>query len=166
MRTFATFVIYERHGQPAIGYRAETIDQIANGDVAEGTHGSWELRCWTCAGESPRYGVSASELAALISATFRVIDHCLADGSRLEAIHRFQCFPGGAASGLPASRPLPEHLEDWSNQAALSAVFLQIQKVGVQQLRAIEKLLQREVEAMVKIRDELIERSAPAFPRP
>ena len=77
MRTFSTLVLHERHGQPAIGYRAETIDQIARGDMAEGTHGAWELRCWTLASQSPGYGVTADELVALVGSIFRMINYCL-----------------------------------------------------------------------------------------
>lgn len=164
MRTFATLVLYERHGQPAMGYRAETIDQIVHGDMAEGTHGAWELRCWTPAGPQPSYGVRAQELVALVGATFRVIDHCLRDNGPLEAIRRFHCVRDSVVADLPSSRPLHEHLMAWSDQAASNDVFLQIRGADTARLQAIGHQLQREIEAMVKVNDELFGHSAPAVP--
>lgn len=166
MRMFATLVLYERHGQPAIGYRAETIDQIAHGDVAEGTHGAWELRCWTPTDARPRYGVLGDELVALVDATFEVIDHFLGDGNPPEAVRRFHCARGGAVIDLPGSKPLPEHLADWSNETALNDVFLQTRHVDNAKLQTIRNHLQREIEAMATVRDELFGHPAPDSPRP
>lgn len=161
MRMFATLVLYERHGQPAIGYRAETIDQIAHGDMAEGTHGAWELRCWTPTDAPPRYGVSGDELVALVGATFEVIDHFLGDGSPPEAVRRFHCAHGGAVIDLTDSKPLHEHLVDWSIEAAVNDVFLQTRQVDNAKLQAIRNQLQREIEAMATVRDELFGHSVP-----
>lgn len=160
MRTFATLVLYERHGQPALGYRAETIGQIAHGDMAEGTHGSWELRCWTLTGAPPRYGVTGDELSALMGATFRAIEHCLGADNPSETIRRFHCVRGGPVIEIPSSQSLSEHLVDWSNQAALNDVFLQARQVGIAQLQAIGQQLQLEIEAMMNVKDKLIGRSA------
>lgn len=165
MHIFATLVLYERHGQPAIGYRAETIDQIAHGDVAEGTHGAWELRCWTPSGAPPRYGVSAAELVALVGATFNAIDHFLDDGNPPEAVRRVHCAHGGAIIDLTDSKPLHEHLVDWSNEAAVNDVFLQTRHVDNAKFQAIRNQLQLEIEAMAAVRDELFGHSVPASPR-
>ena len=159
MLSLATLVLYERHGQPDIAYRVETVDQIAQGDMAGGTNGAWELRCWTPAGQRPGYGVRASELVALMSATFRVINHCLGDNTLSEIIRRFHCA-GGAVIDLPCSQPLHEHLTDWSNQAGPNDVFLQARHVDIKQFQAIGNHLQQEIEAMAKVRDELFGQSA------
>lgn len=166
MRTFATLVLYERHGHPAIGYRAETIDQIAHGDMAEGTHGAWELRCWTPAGPRPGFGVRTHELVALVGATFRVIDHCLGGNGPSEAVRRFHCAGEGVVSDLPGTRPLHEHLMAWSDQAASNDVFLQARGGDTARLQAIGHQLQQEIEAMAKVNDELFGQSAPAGPPP
>lgn len=155
MCTFATLVLYERHGQPHIGYRAETIDQIAWGDVAEGNNGAWELRCWTSTGASPRYGVTGSELVALIGATVRVVEHCLGNGAPPDSVRRFHCAHGGAVTGLPSNQPLPEHLGDWIRGAAEMDVFLQTLSVGTNELIAIAHTLQLEIEAMAQLESEL-----------
>lgn len=162
MSTFATLVLYERHGHPAIGYRTETIDQIAHGEMAEGTRGAWELRCWTPANPRPGYGVTADELVALLGATFRTISHCF-DGSRApDAIQRFHCGPDGAVVDLPSGAPLAEHLANWATGAKPNAAFLQTRQTGTDQLRSIEQALQLELEAMMTTRDELTKWPKPA----
>lgn len=165
MRTFATPVLYERRGKLGIGYRAETIEQITHVDLAEGTQGAWELRSWMPAGARPGYGVRADELASLMGATFRVINHCLGDDTPSAAVRRFHCARSGGVSDMPASQPLPEHLMVWNNQAASDEVFLQTRGVDAAQLRAIGHQLQHEIEAMVKVKDELLGQSAPASSR-
>jgi hypothetical protein len=40
MHISSTLVLYNRRGRAAIGYRVETIDQIARGDIAEGSQGA------------------------------------------------------------------------------------------------------------------------------
>lgn len=162
MRTLATLVLYERRGQPRIGYRAGTTDQIAREDMAEGTHSAWELRCWTPASVRPGHGVRAHELAALICATFRLIDHCLDDDSPSTAVRRFHCAHGEVVSNLPGNQPLHEHLMAWSNQAALNDVFLRARRINPAQLQAIVHQLQQQIVAMVKVTDELFGKSASA----
>src|SRR5690606_8556535 len=120
MHTFSTLVLYERHGRAAIGYRAETIDQIARGDIAEGSRGAWELRCWTPANELPRHGVTADELTALMNATSRTIRYCIGNIRPSDAVQRFHCGHRGMVADLPASLPLPEHLALWSSEAKLN----------------------------------------------
>ncbi len=153
MRTFSTLVLHERHGQPAIGYRAETIDQIARGDMAEGTHGAWELRCWTLASQSPGYGVTADELVALVGSIFRMINYCLGGNGPSDTTQRFHCSQNGAVVDLSGSQPLPEHLTVWGNKTTLNDVFLQARNIGTEQLQAIGHVLQQEIEAMVKAKD-------------
>lgn len=159
MRDSATLVLYERHGHPAVGYRTETIDQIAHGDVAEGTRGAWELRCWTLAGGSSGYGVASDELVALVSAVFRTIRYCLDNARPLAAIQRFHCSGGGIVGGLPGCSPLAEHLAIWSKSVASNDVFLQARNVSTEQLRSSEHGLRREITAMAKVKDELFRRS-------
>src|SRR5690606_17218824 len=107
------------------------------------------------------YGVRADELAALVGATFRVINHCLGDDTPSAAVRRFHCARSGGVSDMPASQPLPEHLMVLANQEASDEVFLQIRGVDAAQLRAIGHQLQHEIEALVKVKDELFGQSAP-----
>ena len=162
MPSFATLVLYERHGHPAIGYRGETIDQIARGDVAEGTHGAWELRCWTPAGKLSSCGVSSDELVALVNAVFRTINRCTGNERPSDGIQRFQCNHVGAVVDIPGGLPLAEHLTIWSKSAASNDVLLQARHVGAEQFQAVGHGLQREIEAMAKVKNELFGRSQPA----
>lgn len=159
MRNFATLVLYERHEHPAIGYRAETIDQITNGDLAEGTLGAWELRCWTPANKASGYGVTSDGLVALMGAVFRTIRHCFDEPCSLKLIQRFHCSADEAVAELPEALPLVEHLTIWADAAAMNDVFLQIRNISIEQLLAIENELQREIAVMVKFKDELSGRS-------
>lgn len=167
MRTFATLVLHEQNGQPAIGYRAETISQIARGDLAEGTQAAWELRCWTPVITRLGHGVKSDELVALVGATFRLIDHCLGDGTPLDMVRRFQCAGDGVVTGIPGMHPLDEHLMIWSNQAALNDVFLQTRQVSIAQLQTTGQQLQRAIEEIADIKDEVFGPLAtnPSVPR-
>ncbi len=155
MHTFSTLVLYERHGRAAIGYRAEMIDQIARGDIAEGSRGAWELRCWTPANESPRHGVTADELTALVNAVFRTTSYCVGNSRPSNVVQRFHCGHSGFVVDLPDSLPLAEHLALWSNDAKLNDAFLQARHLDTDQLFAVRHELQQEIEAMVSVKDEL-----------
>lgn len=159
MGRFATLVLYERHGHTAIGYRAETMDQIAQGDVAEGTRGAWELRCWTPTGESSVPGISSGELVTLINATSRTISECLGEGHPLDATQRFHCLGGGKVIRLPGNSFLAEHLASWSKSARTNDVFLQTSHLNTEKLHVIGNHLQREIASMVRLKDELAGRS-------
>lgn len=151
MRTLATLVLHEQNGQPAIGYRAETISQIACGDLAEGTQAEWELRCWTPVLTRPGHGLKAKELVVLFGATFRLIEHCLGYGTPSDAVRRLQCDGNGTVTAIPNMQPLHDHLMIWSNQATLNDVFLQTRHVDIAQLQSTGQYLQRIIEEMMSL---------------
>lgn len=70
-------------------------------------------------------------------------------------VRRFHCAHGGAVVGLPNNQPLPEHLGDWIRGAAEMDVFLQTLSVGTNELIAIARTLQLEIEAMAQLESEL-----------
>ncbi|WP_129134648.1 hypothetical protein [Luteimonas sp. YGD11-2] len=164
MPTLATLVLHAKNGQPSIGYRTETLSQIACGDLAEGTQAAWEMRCWTPGGARLGHGVKAVELVALVGATFRVINHCFGDGTLREAVRRFNCAANGIVTEIPNKQALDDHLMIWSNQAAQNDVFLQTREVGIAQIQAIGQQLQRAIEKVAEVRDEVLGPSATPTP--
>lgn len=155
MLTFATLVLYGLHGQLAISYRAESIEPIARGDMAEGTQRAWELRCWAPTSPRPGDGVTTDELVTLVGATFRTIRYCLGDGRSSATIQRLHCTSGGAVAGLPNSQPLTVHLKDWTGRAMADGVFLQALHISTGELLAITRGLQQGIEAIAKSKEEL-----------
>lgn len=155
MLTFATLVLYERHGQPAIAYRAETIEQVTRSNMVEETYGAWELRCWMLVNGRSCRGVKSAELFALLDASFWTISYCLFNGDSLDKTQRFNCASCGTITGLPSSQPLPEHLKDWSSEAAPHEVFLQALHISTDELQAIVRGTQREIVAMAELKGKL-----------